>query len=105
MSKKKTTKKKTRVASAAARKPTKSRSSRAVRGPAAPRKPGPVRLKPILVLIGQAIEALRRLPPTDSTEMAIKQLEIARMAIDDVCNRPAPDGCGPTMEFPPPPAA
>ena len=84
----------------AARKPAKSRSSRARSSAAVRPKSGTVRLKPIIVLIERAIADLRRLPLTDATDLAIKQLEVARMAIDDVCNRAAPDGCGPTMEFP-----
>jgi len=92
--------KKARPASAAGRKPAKSRSSRARPGTRA--GSGKVQLKPIIVLIERAIADLKRLPPTDSTGLAIKQLEIARMAIDDVCAQGPPDGCGPAMEFPPP---
>jgi hypothetical protein len=93
--------KKTKPASAA-RKPVKSRSSRGRASAAVRPQSGKVQLKPIIVLIERAIVDLRRLPPTDSTGLAIKQLEIAAMAIGDVCNVAAPDGCGPTMEFPPP---
>ena len=99
MSKKKPAKKAKRAS--AARKPAKSRSSRGSRTSAVRPQSGRVRLKPIVVLIERAIADLKRLPPAASTDLAIKQLEVARMAIDDVCNRAAPDGCGPTMEFPP----
>jgi len=101
---KKKASKKTRAA--AARKPAKSRSSRGRRKAPIPSRStsGKVQLKPILVLIGRAIEDLKRLPPAESIDLAIKQLEIARMAIDDVCNPNIPGGCGPTMEFPAPPA-
>ena len=101
MSKKKASKKK-RPASAARRKATKSRSSRGRRPSAASTRPGPVRLKPVLVLIERTIADLRRLPPAESTEVAIKQLELAKMAVGDVCDPNTPGGCGPTMEFPPP---
>lgn len=100
MSKKKASKK-PRSKSVAARKPAKSRSSLARRAAAAPPKSGKVQLKPILVLIERAIADLRRLPTTDSSELAIKQLEIARMAIGDVCDSNNPGNCAPTMEFPP----
>lgn len=100
MSKKKATKKK-RPASAA-RRPTKARSSRA-RRPSSAAQPGRVHLKPILVLIERAIVDLRRLPPQESVQLAIKQLEVAQMAIGDICDPETPGGCGPTMEFPPPP--
>jgi hypothetical protein len=63
-------------------------------------KTGKVQLKPILVLIERALVNLKRLPPAESIDMAIKQLEIARMAISDVCDPDIPGGCGPTMEFP-----
>jgi hypothetical protein len=101
VSKKKATKKK-RSASAAARKPTTSRSSAPRRKAARPRQPGKVQLKPIIVLIERAIVDLKRLPPAESTDMAIKQLEIARMAISDVCDPAVPGNCTPTMEFPAP---
>lgn len=96
MSKKKTAKKKPQPRSAAARKPAKARSSRGV---GAPPSQGKVQLKPIIVLIERAIVDLKRLPVTDSTGLALKQLETARMAVDDICT--APGGCGPTMEYPP----
>jgi hypothetical protein len=99
VSKKKPTRK-TRSASAAARKPTKSRSSRARRGPSVRPQSGKVQLKPIIVLIERAIADLKRLPASDSTDLAIKQLEIARMAVSDVCDPNIPGGCAPTMEFP-----
>ena len=98
MSKKKPTKK-TRP-SAAGRRPTKSRSSRGRAG-APPPKSGKVQLKPIIVLIERAIVDLKRLPPAESIELALKQLEIARMAVSDVCDPNTPGGCGPAMEFPP----
>jgi hypothetical protein len=91
--------KKTRPASAAARRPTKSRSSRGRAG-APPPKSGKVQLKPIIVLIERAIADLKRLPPTESTDLALKQLEIARMAVSDVCDPNMPGNCTPTMEFP-----
>jgi hypothetical protein len=100
MSKKKPTKK-TRPASAAPRKRVASRSSRAGRGPAGRPQSGKVQLKPILVLIERALVDLKRLPQAESIAMAIKQLDIARMAINDVCDPDIPGGCGPTMEFPP----
>ena len=99
MSKKKATRK-TRSAAAAARKPTKSRSSRVRRATAARPKSGKVQLKPILVLIERAIVDLRRLPPAESIDLAIKQLEVARMAIGDVCDPAISGNCAPTMEFP-----
>ena len=101
MSKKKATKK-SRPASAAGRRPTKSRSSRGARAAAPPPRSGKVQLKPIIVLIERAIVDLKRLAPSESTDLAIKQLEVARMAIGDVCAQNPPDGCGPTMEFPSP---
>ena len=61
-----------------------------------------MQLKPILVLIERAIVDLKRLPPAESIDLAIKQLQIAQMAINDVCDPNIPGGCTPTMEFPPP---
>jgi hypothetical protein len=102
---KKKSAKKSRPASPAGRRPVKSGSSRGPVGPKGRPQSKKVQLKPIMVLIERAIADLRRLPAADATDLAIKQLEIAQMAIGDVCNLAAPDGCGPSMEFPSPPAA
>jgi hypothetical protein len=97
---KKKSAKKTRAASAARRKPTKSRASRGRSRSAATRRPGTVQLKPIKVLVDRAIADLRKLPPTDATDITIKHLETCSMAFDDICDPETPGGCGPSMEFP-----
>lgn len=102
MSKKKSAKKKA-AGSASRRKATKSRSSSrrlSDRGGPRPRK---IQVKPILVLVDRALDDLRKLPPTESTDITIKNLEACAMALGDICDENTPGGCGPHMEFPPDP--
>ncbi len=100
MSKKKSAKK-TRAASASRRKPATSRStSRRKKSVTRPPRPGKVQLKPIHVLVTRAIEDLQRLPPSEATDITIKQLQHCSMALGDICDPDTPGGCGPIMEFP-----
>jgi hypothetical protein len=97
---KKKSAKKTRAASATRRKATKSRSSSARRKRGGARRPRKIQLKPIKVLVDRALVDLRRLPPSDATDITIKHLESCSMALGDICDPMTPGGCGDTMEFP-----
>lgn len=100
MSKKKSAKK-ARSASASRRKPAAARSSsRRKKTASKPRYPRKVQLKPIHVLVTRAIADLQRLPPSESTDITIKQLQHCSMALGDICDPQTPGGCGPNMEFP-----
>ena len=96
MSKKKSAKKK--GAAASRRKPTTSRSSRRPRVAAVPSRRR-IQLKPIYVLVERALVDLRRLPPSEATDITIKHLEACAMALGDICDPDTPGGCGPSMEF------
>jgi hypothetical protein len=96
VSKKKSAKKKS--AAPSRRKATTSRSSSRRPGPAAPR-PRKIQLKPIKVLVERALVDLRRLPPTEATDITIKHLEACSMALGDICDPQTAGGCGPIMEF------
>jgi hypothetical protein len=52
------------------------------------------------VLIERAMADLRVLPQTEATDITLRQLEAASMAMGDICDPDTPGGCGPTMEFP-----
>ena len=101
MAKKKAAKKKTakkaRASSAPRRKPARSTGARAALSAPASRK---IQLKPIHVLIERAMSDLRGLPPTEATDITLRQLEAASMAVGDICDPDTPGGCGPSMEFP-----
>jgi hypothetical protein len=96
---KKKTAKKARAASAPRRKAATSRATgrRTALSAPASRK---IQLKPIHVLIERAMADLRVLPQTEATDITLRQLEAASMAMGDICDPDTPGGCGPTMEFP-----
>jgi hypothetical protein len=59
-----------------------------------------VQLKPIRVLVVNAIERLQRQPPTDAIKLTIERLQRCEMELNDICNPANNDGCAPNMEFP-----
>ena len=97
MSKKKAAKKKTAKKAAPRRKAARATGRRAALEAPASRK---IQLKPIHVLIQRAMTDLRGLPPTEATDITLRQLEAASMAMGDICDPDTPGGCGPSMEFP-----
>ena len=99
MSKSRRPSKKKRVASASRRKPATKRSRRPVASKARPTS-GRIELKPVRAVIAQTIDRLNRIEQTDGVKLTVERLQRCVAELDDACNIPPPDGCGPDMAFP-----
>jgi hypothetical protein len=77
--------------------------ARKMRAAAPRRKTAPaqrkVQMKPIKMMIDRAIADLQRLPPTESTDITLRNLQTCAAAFGDICDPNTPGGCSPTMEF------